>query len=326
MQEIERSAQTHMKKDVLAGQAGETAVPEIEIPGTKLGLRTVVDVGRSVFGRHPKHIGGDVVFLDDTGTGVEEHRVKAGVAVTVYFLQEQVARQSLTDSVDSGDVSAIVQRLAELALRQVNPYVLAVYDYEQKRFAAVESIVEAITQDASLDKEHRIVAFELWGRMASDLGKLDEAIEKYAKALEIDPKDTDGYDGLGVALNAKGKHDEAIMQYKKVLEIDPKDASAYGNWGVALDDEGKHDEAIMQYKKVLEINPKDAIAYNNWGNSLSSEGKYDEALVKYAKSVEVDPTYARAYNNWGNVLQELGRNKEADEKFTIAEELERPHK
>ena len=76
MQEIERSTQTRMKKDVLAARPGETAIPEIEIPGTKLGLRTVVDVARSVFGRHPKHIGGDIVLLDDARTGIEEHRIK----------------------------------------------------------------------------------------------------------------------------------------------------------------------------------------------------------------------------------------------------------
>ena len=108
--------------------------------------------------------------------------------MTAYFLQEQVERQSLTDNVDDEDVSATVQRLAELALRQVNPYVLAIYEEHQKKFDVAKSIVETMTQDASLDKEHQIAAFNLWGNVLNAEGKNEEAIAKYAKAVEIDPK------------------------------------------------------------------------------------------------------------------------------------------
>src|SRR5215475_8395378 len=123
LQEIEKSTQTYMRKDVL-GSAQELTIPEIEIPGTKLGLKSIVDVGRSIFGRHPKHIGADIVLAKTSAVGPASD----SVVVTAYFVQEPTGRQSLSDTIQSGDVSDVVQRIAELALRQINPYVLGCYD------------------------------------------------------------------------------------------------------------------------------------------------------------------------------------------------------
>ena len=62
----------------------------------------------------------------------------------------------------------------------------------------------------------------------------------------------------GISLDNLGKYNEAIEYYDKALEIDPENAEALNNKGVALDDLGKYNEAIEYYDKVLEIDPKHA--------------------------------------------------------------------
>src|ERR1051326_331864 len=57
--------------------------------------------------------------------------------------------------------------------------------------------------------------------------KLDEAIESYMKALEIDPKYQDALHGLGMALFNRGRVDEAVATAKKLIEIDPADILAH---------------------------------------------------------------------------------------------------
>lgn len=62
MRQIELAVQTRMKKNDLASLAEEESTPDVEIPGTKLGLKTVIDITRSVFGIYPRRISGDIVI------------------------------------------------------------------------------------------------------------------------------------------------------------------------------------------------------------------------------------------------------------------------
>ena len=53
--------------------------------------------------------------------------------------------------------------------------------------------------------------------------KLDESIDYYKKALEIDPDYQDALHGLGMALFNRGRVEEAIAAAKKLIEIDKDD-------------------------------------------------------------------------------------------------------
>ena len=51
----------------------------------------------------------------------------------------------------------------------------------------------------------------------------------------------------GLALNNLGKYEEAIEWYDKALKIDPNDVNALNNKGKALYNLGKYQEAIEWY-------------------------------------------------------------------------------
>src|SRR5215813_2443319 len=69
------------------------------------------------------------------------------------------------------------------------------------------------------------------GEFLTRAGRLDEAIENYRKALEIDPESAVVYLRLGQALRLQGKLDQAIENYRKALSRDPKLFYAYFEWG-----------------------------------------------------------------------------------------------
>jgi len=73
--------------------------------------------------------------------------------------------------------------------------------------------------------------------------KLDEAIEHYQKALEIDSNYQDALHGLGMALFNRGRVDEAIVVAKKLIELDKDDILAHTSLSMFYQSLGRIEEA-----------------------------------------------------------------------------------
>ena len=149
-------------------------------------------------------------------------------------------------------------------------------------------------------------------------GQLDEAIANYQEALEITPKSFEIYSDLGNALFQKGLVDDAIVQYAKALEINPNHAEGHDALGRALFQKGQLDEAINQYRMALEINPRFAEAHSDLGVAFFHRGRFDDAIAEYQNALEISPNYAEAHTNLGNVLWKKGQSGEAIEQYELA--------
>lgn len=57
---------------------------------------------------------------------------------------------------------------------------------------------------------------------------------------------------------------EAIMRWERIIEIDPKNSKAYNNLGVAYEAKGELDKARLAYQKALELEPNNKIYLNNY--------------------------------------------------------------
>ena len=73
--------------------------------------------------------------------------------------------------------------------------------------------------------------------------KLDEAIEQYQKALEIDGAYQDALHGLGMALFNRGRVDDAILAAKKLIEIDQDDILAHTSLSMFYQAQGRIEDA-----------------------------------------------------------------------------------
>src|SRR5438876_199075 len=73
--------------------------------------------------------------------------------------------------------------------------------------------------------------------------KLDEAIDMYQKALELDPKYKDALHGLGMALHNQGRLDDAIATAKRLIDLDPDDILAHTSLSMFFQAQGKIEEA-----------------------------------------------------------------------------------
>ncbi|MGB6533116.1 MAG: tetratricopeptide repeat protein [Candidatus Nitrosopolaris sp.] len=98
----------------------------------------------------------------------------------------------------------------------------------------------------------------------------------------------------GAALFNLGKYNESIAYFDKALAINPEDFHALYSKGAALLALGKYNECIAYFDKALAINPKDFYALYNKGVSLGKIGKYNESIAYFDKALAIDPvnTYA----------------------------------
>ena len=154
-----------------------------------------------------------------------------------------------------------------------------------------------------------------------DLGKFEEAIASYDKAIEFKPDKDEAWNNRGIALSDLGKFEEAIASYDKAIEFKPDYDAAWNNRGIALSDLGRFEEAIASYDKAIEIKPDYDAAWNNRGNALKDLGRFEEAITSYDKAIEFKPDKDEAWNNRGNALSDLGKFEEAIASYDKAIEL-----
>ncbi len=187
-----------------------------------------------------------------------------------------------------------------------------------------EKAIELFQQCLEAD-ENYINAYNGWGNVLLDLGKLEEAREKYTRCLEMNP--TYKWANYNMARSYEDTEPEkAIHFYQKATETDPKYADAFNGWGnvhLGLD---QLKEAREKYEYILSsINPSYQWAYFNLGRSYSKEDP-EKALASFQKATELDPSYVGAFNSWGNVLLDINRIEEAREKYEKCIELDPTYK
>ena len=114
------------------------------------------------------------------------------------------------------------------------------------------------------------------------LGKDEEAIEYYDRALKIKPDDYDSLRNKGVSLSKLGKEEDAIKLYDRALEIKPDDYDSLRKKGVSLSKLGKEEDAIKLFDRALEIKPDDYHSLRNKGVSplLMRHKKYSSQVCK----------------------------------------------
>jgi predicted O-linked N-acetylglucosamine transferase (SPINDLY family) len=173
-----------------------------------------------------------------------------------------------------------------------------------KTIGKLDEAVKSFKKALTIKSDYAEVHYNL-GVTFQELGQLDAAVKSYEKALAIKPDYTNACNNLGVTLQELGQLDAAVKSYEKALAIKPDFADACNNLGITLKKLGQLDAAVKSYEKALAIKPDFAEAHNNLGNVLNDLGQLDAAVKSFEKAVTLKPSYAEAFNNLGNALKEV---------------------
>lgn len=157
----------------------------------------------------------------------------------------------------------------------------------------------------------------------------ERAIDDFAKALEINPKDRENhkvYYMRGKSYLQNRQYDPAINDFTKALEICP--ATDKETQFLILESRGdsyhalnKNDDALKDFSDAIALNPKHEnikYVYTNRGWVWQNKADYQKASKDFYAALEIDPAFAPAYYGrahcWdksGNLERALEDAKEA---------------
>lgn len=145
------------------------------------------------------------------------------------------------------------------------------------------------------------------GNKLQDKGELEEAIQAYKSALEIDPKSAKAYHSMGNVLIKQDQIQKAILSFRKAIEIQPNLSSSHYRLGEIFRSQNSLDEAIESYQAAIDFDQKSYKFYYGLGLTLSQKGKWEEAISAYRHVIELNPSFSRAYHQLEEAREALDR-------------------
>ncbi len=167
-------------------------------------------------------------------------------------------------------------------------------------------------------------AFNILGyayRQNADYANAETAFKKY---IELIPKDPNPYDSYAELLLKMGRFDESIAQYQKALAIDSNFINSHQGIAAALMYQGKPDEAAAELQKITDKARSDAerrTALFALTVVDVDSGKMDKALAEVDKQYSLGektndiPAMTGDLQLKGNIMLEMGKPDEAKALF-----------
>jgi tetratricopeptide (TPR) repeat protein len=170
--------------------------------------------------------------------------------------------------------------------------------------SAVAVVVLAVLSNWPIQSKDRMRAAteERWGTALQAQGHLNQAVEHYRRAIELDPEQRGAHSALGIILRARGRSDEAVEHYRAALVLDPDNVATLSNLANVLVEQGNLSEASSLYRRALAVAPDFVEAHNNFGTLLFAQESFDEAARHFQEAIRLEPDQSTAYHNLGRVF------------------------
>ncbi len=137
-----------------------------------------------------------------------------------------------------------------------------------------------------VDPSYYYAAYLKRASVFDKMGQLQKAIADYDSAIALHPS-FEAYNNKGGLYGQHGMLDEAIEQFTRAIEINPNASLAYGNRAHAYSLTGQRDRALEDFDKAIALDYKYAEAYIGRGNLFLETGKRELAVSDFQKACEL---------------------------------------
>lgn len=121
-------------------------------------------------------------------------------------------------------------------------------------------------------------------------GKVDEALDVFTAALDIDQDQPRTWNYIGGIHFLKADYLKALLDFKQAFALDPGDARACNNIATAYDHLGRYDKAESYYLRAIEIDENYDVPYRNLGILYADQlGRQRMARTYWMKFLDLSP-------------------------------------
>jgi TolB-like protein/Tfp pilus assembly protein PilF len=244
-------------------------------------------------------------------------------AADIPLLQRRIATKiaaSLRVSMHETEKQAVLGQ----APQTLGVYELTLRGASKHRFnpeatrAAREDLEKAIRLDPNYALALKHLAWinliDIWMRLTGEwhLSRVDEVVDQFRRAMELDPNLAAAYRGLAQALRTKGDIAQALAASQRAIELGPSDPDNLLFHAVTLFESGDLRGATKTAEKALELHPLRPSYYSYfhamilWGNK-----QFQEALDEADACLRKAPQFGAAEVYRTLALVGLGRLGEA---------------
>ena len=217
----------------------------------------------------------------------------------------------------------------------------------------VLSSVDWNLKETKVGSEERASSLVTKGFIGLHSGKLEEAIDKFTQAIDLDSENGEGFAGRGLAYDTTGRYTEALSDlsnavelgiersdvytslgftrfatggdleqcledFDNAIELDANNARAYGGRGIVYTELEQFEKAIDDFSKGVELAPKDHKSYRERGRVYGYIENYEQAIEDYDAAIKLNPQYPQAYRERGTIYLQAENFESAVADFTEA--------
>ena len=164
------------------------------------------------------------------------------------------------------------------------------------------------------------------GRAFVRLGKWDDALNDFRRAIAIKSTDAEAHYQLGRVLAQKGEYEEAIASFSRTLELLPDHVGALHQRGRLCESLNKWTPALADYTRASELTPDDWSLQQRRGTVLKHLHRWPKALAAYTHAIALatdEWDRSQAYDHRATVHAHQGNHAEALADSQRAFELDR---
>ena len=155
--------------------------------------------------------------------------------------------------------------------------------------------------------------YKYWlARLDYDAQQYSSAISRLEKVIQLSPEMARAYDLLGLSYDYLGKTDQAIASYERAVALNRKypHPSAWPNvdFAIALNEANRSSDAEAQLREALTYDDKLPQANYQMGLTMEHKGDTAAAIKFFKRAAELDPAYAEPHYALARAYRKAGKD------------------
>jgi len=190
----------------------------------------------------------------------------------------------------------------------------------------IDSRIDACTVLIQADRLPPVsMAIALQNRATAylDKGERDRAIQDYDRAIQLNPRYSNAFNGRGVAYQDKGDNEHALQDYSEAIRLDPMNANAFNGRCWLRAAVGQLESALADCNESLKLRPGNSNTLDSRGFVYLRLGRWDEAFADADAALKGNPKNAWALYERGIAKRRKGEATAGDTDIAASRSVDR---